>query len=283
MIKKSRVFSLVFLVILLSLSLFILAKKVENPKVKEDTKSILQKKLEEGEAYIWHLGHSGWAIKTQNHFLVFDYIKMKDTPAGAGLADGAINPDEIKGQNIFVFVSHGHGDHYDEAILNWEKEIPGITYIWGWPENKGSHQISMEMKREKKEIAGMKVYTIWHKFDNIPESAFLIDLGGLVLFHSGDHGNGPPPLRKKFTDNIDYLAGISSNIDIIFLPLWGEEFYPIQTLKPKVMFPMHEGRNISRYAEWAKGAQKKYENSQISYAEQEGDCFYYKSGKITKF
>ena len=28
--------------------------------------------LREKEAVIWYLGHSGWAIKTVNHFLIFD-------------------------------------------------------------------------------------------------------------------------------------------------------------------------------------------------------------------
>lgn len=249
----------------------------------DGTRSMLKRKLERGEAFIWYLGHSGWAVKTQNHFLVFDYWKRRAAHEDAGLVNGYIIPQEIKDQNVFVFVTHAHGDHYDRQILEWEKQIPQITYIWGWPENPGKKQISMEQKREKRDVSGMTIHTIFHSFDGIPESAFLIQLDGLVIFHSGDHGSGPPPLKKEYTDNIDYLAGIAKKFDIIFLPIWGEEFYPIRKLKPRVMFPMHEGGAEYRYAEWAKGAINKYPQTHITVAEIPGDHFFYNDGKIGKF
>jgi hypothetical protein len=40
-------------------------------------------------------GHSGWAVKTRNHLLIFDYFSGDD-PAGAALCNGRINPAEIK-------------------------------------------------------------------------------------------------------------------------------------------------------------------------------------------
>ncbi len=37
--------------------------------------NLLSKSLKKGDASIWYLFHSGWAIKTQNHFLIFDYYE----------------------------------------------------------------------------------------------------------------------------------------------------------------------------------------------------------------
>lgn len=38
----------------------------------------------------WYLYHSGVAVKTENHLLIFDYYL--DAPQGGGLADGVVNP-----------------------------------------------------------------------------------------------------------------------------------------------------------------------------------------------
>ena len=84
-----------------------------------------------GEAVIWYLGQSGWAVKTKSKLLVFDYWERgrSDEPL---LANGRINPEEIKNLDVFVFVSHTHEDHFDEGIFRWEKTVKKMTYIFGW-------------------------------------------------------------------------------------------------------------------------------------------------------
>jgi len=76
-------------------------------------------------AKIWYLYHSGFAVKTDKHFLIFDY--WKDT--GGGLKNGAINPDELVDEDVIVFASHVHGDHYNPEILNWRGKIPKLRII----------------------------------------------------------------------------------------------------------------------------------------------------------
>jgi L-ascorbate metabolism protein UlaG (beta-lactamase superfamily) len=80
----------------------------------------LKEALNDGEAYIWYLGHTGWAVKTKNHLLIFDYVwvpRSSDIPENPSLSDGYIDPAEIKDCSVFVFVSHSHGDHFDPAIF----------------------------------------------------------------------------------------------------------------------------------------------------------------------
>jgi L-ascorbate metabolism protein UlaG (beta-lactamase superfamily) len=68
---------------------------------------LLKKELKEGEAIVWYIFHSGWAIKTKTHFLIFDYWQSSNVEAQKlSLDNGFINPNEIKDFNLGVFVSH---------------------------------------------------------------------------------------------------------------------------------------------------------------------------------
>ena len=50
-----------------------------------------------GEAVVWYLGHMGWAVRTANHFMVFDYDGRGVPPDEPSLANGSINPDRDQG------------------------------------------------------------------------------------------------------------------------------------------------------------------------------------------
>ena len=116
----------------------------------------LSEPLAAGHAVVWYLGHSGWAVKTQNHLLVFDYWKRDALPDEPALANGAINPLELRDLNVTVFASHAHGDHYMPEIFEWRKTMPKITYIMGFkPENAEGY--TLLPNREKKELNGLEI------------------------------------------------------------------------------------------------------------------------------
>jgi cytohesin len=103
----------------------------EQLKESKDYLDLLSKKLKKSEALIWHLGHSGWAIKTQRHFLVFDYnTTTRSIPSEASLSSGYIIPSQIKDENVMVFTTHDHGDHYGPAIFEWQDDIGNIQYVF---------------------------------------------------------------------------------------------------------------------------------------------------------
>jgi L-ascorbate metabolism protein UlaG (beta-lactamase superfamily) len=254
-------------------------------------KDALTKSLNAGEASIWYLHHSGWAVKTQHHFLIFDYIEESSRPEQATLDEGWIDPREFKGQDVFVFVSHSHGDHFDQTILDWEKEHDRITYIFGWDNQGGARRISVDKPRAEWKLSGMEIFTIGHDFDGIPEAAFLIKVDGLVLFHSGDHGSVGASINPVFKDNIDYLAQRTKKVDIAFISQFGSrareainvgDLYTINTLKPNTTFPMHAGGGEDRYKKFAAAAAKKKAPTQVVCAEARGDLFFYGNGVIAK-
>jgi hypothetical protein len=42
-----------------------------------ETSKLLQAALQKGEAILWHIYHSGFAVKSARHLLIFDYCPVK--------------------------------------------------------------------------------------------------------------------------------------------------------------------------------------------------------------
>jgi L-ascorbate metabolism protein UlaG (beta-lactamase superfamily) len=241
--------------------------------------------LDTGEAAVWYLFHSGWAVKTSSAFMIFDYLVETPKPEHKSLFDGVINPDEIKDQNVYVFISHGHGDHFDKNILKWKKVIPNITYVFGWQAQEAQNHLAFGKDRLSKSIGPLKVKNIFHNFDSIPESAFLIEVDGLTIYFSGDHGNSPGALNPVYKDNIDYMSQQSDVFDLVFLSIFGSptydgELYAIDKFKPRVMLPMHSGGYESGAKGFVKRARSKFPETKFWYPLNKGDRFLYKKGGI---
>ena len=58
------------------------------------------KSIESNQAEIYYLGHSGWAVKTKSHFLIFDYFEANKNVESKALTNGHINPAEIRNENV---------------------------------------------------------------------------------------------------------------------------------------------------------------------------------------
>lgn len=243
--------SQLFLVLIFVVSIF-------TPIIKQPTKAIavedlLQKTLQEKEAIIWHLGHAGYAIRTKNTFLIFDYIRGG---RGAGnLVDGIINPREIKDQNVYVFVSHTHADHYDPGILEWEKVIPNIHYIFGWDYYKKPPTEYSIKPGDSLILDEMEIHTV-EAIDL--GSAFLVKVDNLAIYHSGDHvlWGDAKEVHEYLHDSLMYLLSKTNTIDIMMMGIREDsekEFInqgtadSIQLMKPSIFFPMHESDYFNSY------------------------------------
>ncbi len=240
--------------------------------------------MENGQAEIFYLYHAGWAVKTASALMIFDYWESMERPEEAGLEKGFIDPEEIKDLDVYVFTSHGHGDHFDERILEWRRAIPKITYVWGWG---GEHvkaaegDVAFGDGRVTEIVGPMTIKNIHHDFDGIPESAFLIEVDGLTIYFSGDHGNAPGRLHPVYKYNIDYMAKQAKDFDVIFLSVFGSptydgELYAIEKFKPSVMIPMHYGSREKGAEGYVKVAQAKFPDVKFWYPLHQGDKFSYK-------
>ena len=79
---------------------------------------------------IWYLDHSAIAVETNNHLLLFDLFgKTLQPPKGMGLAQGFVNPDELRDKDVVIFVSHEHPDHFDPAIFSLRDRLKRVRFV----------------------------------------------------------------------------------------------------------------------------------------------------------
>ena len=229
--------------------------------------------LGDKKAAIWYLGHSGWAVKTKAHVLTFDYTR----------AYGAhIDPHDLKGENVVVFASHRHGDHYEPALETWAGQLKSVTYVYGWRQS-GDAVVSAP-PRETLEIGDIEVATMRSTDTGV---GFLVHVDGLILFHAGDHANwedNEPGI--SYEDEIDHIADQTSYVDLAFLPVTSfagvrapsitqGALYAIQQLNPKVVFPMHGNGRERLYQAFAQDAKAHNVTLPIICAEEVGEQWWY--------
>jgi L-ascorbate metabolism protein UlaG (beta-lactamase superfamily) len=243
-------------------------------------RQILGRQLEAGQAVIWYLYHSGWAVKTRNHLLIFDYTEPLGQPARRSLDSGSIDPAEIAGQNVTVFISHRHGDHYDPLILAWKDVLKNIRYVWGWEGEGSPADAHFDRERRTLTFDGLEVLNIHHEFDGIPESAFLVSADGLTILHAGDHGHSRGLENPVFKDNLLYLAGQAPRLDLFFTPTFGGEIDALRILKPRAVFPMHDGGREGQYLKFAEKVKALGIDVTVGVARKMGDRFLYSGGEL---
>lgn len=229
-------------------------------------------------AQIQYLHHSGFAVKTERHYLVFDYDGTNPGPDQTLLAE----PGSI------IFVSHRHEDHYWKDIAAWQKKYKKLQYVM-------SHDVPCPKKggmniypNETKTVDGATVTALTSTDEGV---AFLVEVDGLTIYHAGDlnwwHWSGETAgynanMSKSYRDEIRKLRG--KIIDIAFVPvdprLEQESYllgldYLMQTAEVKQIFPMHFGDDY-RIFDWLKADPKatSYLN-RIAVIEKPGQIFSY--------
>jgi len=240
------------------------------------------------EAVVWFLGHSGWAVKTRNHLLIFDYFPQGESPASAALCNGRVNPAELADHKVAVFASHFHGDHYNPVIFEWKEQVDDITYFLGLQPRDSVPAYEYMPERLEKMYGDIKLTTI-HSTD--AGVGLIVEVDGVTIFHAGDHANGRIGLMDEFTDDIDFLAARGIRTDICFMGIRGCSLgrpdevkegieYTLDTLKPKVFIPMHAGAQGHLYHEFIDGCRDKFPSVQMVAPDNRGDHFVYKNGRI---
>jgi len=256
-----------------------------------DDAAILGKPLKKGEAAIWYLKHSGWAIKTRSAFLVFDYWDDDPAPDEKLLANGHIDPEKLTGLPVYVFSTHEHGDHFDRQILEWKRAIPNITYVFGFEPEAKEGIVSLS-PRVQKTIGPLAVTTIKANDAGV---GFAVQVDGLTIFHAGDHSNNKVETSDNdFFPEIDFLAQKGIRPDIaFFLNMYGcgstnpeafqkGIFYAVDKLKIKAVLPMHGADREWVYGNLVEGVAQNNIKVQVGAAVNQGDRFIFRKGSLIK-
>jgi ankyrin repeat protein len=252
------------------------------------SKSLFKKDLAIGESAIWYLDHSGYAIKTKNNLLIFDYWEQEPLPINGSLNNGYVNPDEIKNMNVTVFVSHTHQDHFSPVIFEWNNKIEKINYVLGF-EHDRDVEYTYIPARETKMLKGIKITPV---VSNDSGQGFYVEVDGVTIFHPGDHTNISRDMCPNYTGDVKFLADMYKHTDIAFFPVTGCRFqdkvalnmgteFALKTIQPVLALPMHGSNNEYEYKKVAEEFNKKLDINSFKYPLNRGDRFYYKSKDLS--
>ena len=216
---------------------------------------------------VWYLAHSGFALETSDRLLIFDYyLDSPDPEAGnkrgnnsgddkkaRSLATGVVSPDEIRNKKVIVFSSHRHPDHFNPVILSWKKELENSDFFLSTDIPKKYHRDWTHLLKPHQTYENdiLKIQTFQSTDEGV---AFLIDIGGISIYHAGDlnwwHWHGEPSawnkdMEARFKREVAQIG--NSSIDVAFLAadprqedaaLWGMTYF-LDRVNVKIAFPMH--------------------------------------------
>ena len=235
-------------------------------------------------AEIRYLYNSGFTLKTDRHFFIFDYYL--DSPKGCGLEKGVIDPEKIKDLDVVVFVSHSHPDHYNPRIFSWRKTVGKIRYVLS-DDIKTSEDVIRVAPGQEYDLGDLSVRTLDSTDIGV---AFLIQADGLCIYHAGDlndwYWNGEPDsdnreMTRRYREQIDTLKGEA--IDIAFVPadprleehaLRGLDYF-MRTVGAELAVPMHFSENTAVFEELKTDSRTESYRGRIAFFTQRGDIIPY--------
>lgn len=198
--------------------------------------------------------HSGFSVASEDILLVFDYWRGK---AGRFPEALGITPEVLARYNeVYVFISHEHEDHYDGVVYTWDQYAP-VTYIIAdcLPKKARGHRMQKGSEFTLSDRVQVKSYG-----STDSGVSYLVTLDGMNFFHAGDlnfwHWRDVSNARQIQEADEDFRAEVADiqgvDIDVAFFPVdprLGMLFdaganYFMLTVKPRLLLPMHFwGRN----------------------------------------
>ncbi len=241
--------------------------------------------LGRGEAEVFFLGHSGWAVKTQNHFLVFDYFDdaRARKPDHVCLLSGCIDTAVMKNQHLTVFSTHEHADHFTASIFSLRETNPAANFVFCFNPPGITDEYTYIPVNGEAELDGMVIYV---NKSTDSGGGYLVEVDGLVIFHMGDHANGEDDLMPAFTREIDLIANQNKSIDILFGPIRGcglgtpeqvktGTYYALEKLHPALFVPMHAGNYTYTLKDFTEQAREDGLAQPMRFVISKGDRFHY--------
>lgn len=185
---------------------------------------------------IYPIYHSCFYVELAHCDLLFDYWQG-NLPAR--------DPEKP----LYVFVSHGHYDHYNPEILNLRETNAHCHYLVSGAEHPAYLNVQPDQTLQ---LDGMTVQTLGSTDEGV---AFLVQAEGWRIFHAGDlhlwywDGDTPAERQQMYDRYRAELAKLeNAEIDVAFLVLddrqseadapLGIELFQRMT-RTRRIFPMH--------------------------------------------
>ena len=194
---------------------------------------------------VTYLGHSGFFVEMEDACFLFDYYK------------GEL-PEADRGKKLFVFVSHGHYDHYRKEIFSLRDQYDQVRCLISSDIFVREAEDILSVKpNEETEVLGCRIRTLRSTDEGV---AFLLKYRGRTIYHAGDlnwwvwkeesrqYNNNMTANFKKYTRP---LLGL--DLYAAFLPLdprqeeWYDKgmLYILENTRTSHAFPMHFWKDYS--------------------------------------
>ncbi|MFO8110625.1 MAG: MBL fold metallo-hydrolase [Thermoplasmata archaeon] len=191
---------------------------------------------------VTYIYHSSFILECSGKTLLFD-------PPGRGFLPGDIwdtIEKQVKNKDLYVFISHGHGDHYSPRVFDLEAKY--TQYIVPDDINYPNNAVVLS-DEEIREVKDLHVRTFKSNDQGV---AYLIKLHNRTIYFGGDLAkwDWPEWSKKKrrvhvkiFKKTLEHLRGL--DIDIAFsnmdkrLKSWAGPVDFIDKVKPKYFVPIH--------------------------------------------
>ena len=212
---------------------------------------------------VWWAGHNSWIIKSGDLVVTTDlYLEnnMRMSPS-------PITPEEIAAEIDISFVTHAHGDHFNEYTSRILIEKSSCIFVM--PESClpvarklkiPDSRIVVAIPRESYDVKGVKVealraihgnanFAIYYEA-NLQDCGYVFTVDGKTFMQPGD--------TYLLEDHL-----FQKDIDVLFFSPTEHNMYIdrsvilINTLDPAYIFPQHHGTisfgKDDQYRFWAKG------------------------------
>lgn len=193
---------------------------------------------------IYFLHHSGFILELETMILVFDYFQDPEDRLGEVL--------NRSHKNLYFFVSHVHGDHFNPAIRQFEKRAKGYFLHRDCRMRLSDETLLHEMEVGDSLKAGNLSVHMYGSTD--AGGSYMIKAEGFSIFHAGDlnwwhwAGEGDADNREARDAFFEELSRIQEKqVDIAFVPVdarqqvareWGVKQY-LSHFSARLLVPMH--------------------------------------------
>ena len=227
-----------------------------------------------------YIHHSGFFVKADNKLLIFDYFSdhadNEQRDKNIRFVSDAVHDTLV--EQVFIFVSHGHRDHFDPDVFAFNNLGKKTRYIL-------SSDVEVDKPLEncyfidpykEMQIDDVQIKTYGSTDEGV---SFLASFNGCTVFHAGDLNwwhwqdeSTPAELaeyERSFKEVISKMEG--ENIDVAFFPVDPrlQEYghiggaYFLDKLKPQAFFPMHFWDNFDFTQIFSKKMQGDHAESKI--------------------
>jgi L-ascorbate metabolism protein UlaG (beta-lactamase superfamily) len=235
---------------------------MESP-AQEHKKMIDDIKAHKSGVGVWWAGHNSWIIRSGDLVVTTDlYLENS-----IRLAPSPITPEEIASVIDISFVTHAHGDHFNEYTSRILLEKSSCMFVM--PESClpvarklkiPDNRIVIAKPRESFEVKGVKVdairaihgnanFAIYYDA-NLQDCGYVFTVGGKRFLQPGDSYLLEDHLFLKDIDVL-FFSPTEHNMYI------DRSLFLVNTLDPEYIFPQHHSTiaydEQNNYRFWAKG------------------------------